>query len=381
LFYSRNIGLSAGGTPVPVNVGGKLTGKVSGFDVGALNVQTGGTGGEDGENFTVARIRKEVLGRSYIGAIATNRQGNGQRNTVAGFDGRFTFFRNLNVMGLAARADDERVGRPQWAKQLGAEWRSDFVDAGANYIDVAPQFNAGVGFTRFRERLTGLSLRLKPRPRRWGVRQFVVSPHLVFFHDGEGDLRNREMTVSAGAVFESGDVIDVVPSFSSERVSRPFPIGPGVSVPIGDYDWNAITLRVGTFNGRKISGGGSLSVGDFYDGTKRTLSMNADLRPNKTLSLNPTYSVNDVDIRAGAFVTHLFGLRANVSFSTNLLTSAYVQYNSAGQLAATQVRFNYIFRTIDNLYVVFNETRFTEGIFNGRSNRSLVTKLTYSLHR
>ena len=59
----------------------------------------------------------------------------------------------------------------------------------------------------------------------------------------------------------------------------------------------------------------------------------------------------------GAFVTHLFGLRANVSFSTSLLTSAFVQYNSAGQLAATQIRVNYIFRTIDNVYVVYSETR------------------------
>jgi hypothetical protein len=91
--------------------------------------------------------------------------------------------------------------------------------------------------------------------------------------------------------------------------------------------------------------------------------------------------LNDVELLQGDFRTHLFGLRANVSFSTNLLTSVYLQYNSAGQLAATQVRFNYIFRTIDNLYVVFNDTHFTEGIYSGRSNRSLVTKVTYSLHR
>lgn len=50
-------------------------------------------------------------------------------------------------------------------------------------------------------------------------------------------------------------------------------------------------------------------------------------------------------------------------------------------MAAIQVRFNYIFRTIDNVYVVFNETRFTGGVFADRSNRSLVLKVTYSVHR
>ena len=63
------------------------------------------------------------------------------------------------------------------------------------------------------------------------------------------------------------------------------------------------------------------------------------------------------------------------------LTSIYAQYNSAGQLAATQVRLNYIFRTIDNFYLVFNDTRFTEGVFEGQANQSLVAKMTYSLHR
>lgn len=109
--------------------------------------------------------------------------------------------------------------------------------------------------------------------------------------------------------------------------------------------------------------------------------MNGDLRPNKVLSINPSYQINDVHLSTGAFVTHLFGLRANVSFSTSLLTSAFVQYNSAGQLAATQVRVNYIFRTIDNLYLVYNETRFTDGLFDGQANKSLVLKVTYSVHR
>jgi hypothetical protein len=140
-------------------------------------------------------------------------------------------------------------------------------------------------------------------------------------------------------------------------------------------------VNVRTFNGRRASGNASLSIGDFYDGDKRTLTLGGDLRPSARLSLNPSYQVNDVVLGAGAFRTHLAGLRANVSFSTSLLTSAFVQYNSAGQLAATQLRLNYIFRTIDNVYLVFNETRFTAGVFDGRANRSLVMKVTYSLHR
>jgi len=389
LFYSRNIGLSNQGTPITIPAGGKLTGKVGGFDVGVLTAQTDETDRQPGENFTVGRVRKEVLGRSYVGAIATNRQGGGVRNTVLGVDGRFTFFNNLNIMGLAARSEDDRgatasAARPaggRWATQLGAEWRDDFVEAGANYLDVDPNFNAGIGYVRARERMVGVRGSLKPRPKRWNIRQFELTPTSVWYHDVDRALRSRDTAVTFAAAFQSGDRIELVPSDSYERVVRPFPIGPGTTVRPGEYDWRTVTLNLRSYNGRKVSGNLSVSNGSFYDGDKTTVTLSGDLRPNKTLSLNPSYQVNNVALSAGAFVTHLFGLRANVSFSTNLLTSAYVQYNSAGQLAATQVRVNYIFRTIDNIFLVYNETRYTDGVFNGKANQSLVLKVTYSVHR
>jgi hypothetical protein len=380
MVYTRNIGLSSAGTPITIPVGAKLTGKAAGFDVGILNAQTADTPTQSGENFSIARVRKEVLGRSYVGAIATNRQGGGARNLLVGADARFTFFNYLNVMGMAARAEDR--GRPgQWATQLGAEWRDDRFELGANYIDIDPAFNAGIGYVRVRERLTGVRASLKPRPRRWRVRQFELTPSSVWYHDANGALRSRESNITLSSAFETGDLVSIAAFDSHERVVRPFPIGPGVTVAPGEYDWRGVTMGVRTFNGRKAQFNASLSTGDFYDGAKHTITVNGDLRPNRTLSINPSYQINGVDLAAGAFVTHLFGLRVNVSFSTNLLTSAFLQYNSAGQLAATQVRVNFIFRTIDNIYVVYNESRYTAGAFDGRANKSLVMKATYSLHR
>jgi hypothetical protein len=154
-----------------------------------------------------------------------------------------------------------------------------------------------------------------------------------------------------------------------------------VRLPVGGYQWNESTMTLRSYNGRKLSGVVGFTVGDFYNGTKRTWNLSTELRPGKNLSLQPAYSYNNVDLTQGSFNTHLIGVRSNVSFSTNLLTSAYVQYNSAGELAAVQVRLNYIFRTIDNFIVAYNEMRYTDGLFSGESNRSLVMKATYSVHR
>lgn len=380
-FYSRSIGLAPDGTQLPVRAGAKLTGKVSGFDVGVLDVQTDDVGRTPSENFAVARVRKEVLGRSYVGAMMTNKEGGGTRNTIVGGDARFTFFKNLNVMGLFARADDSRVARTQWATQVGAEWRSDVFELGGNLIDVDPEFRTDVGFIRRRERMIGLRGSLKPRPGRWGVRQFELTPQAVFYHDDARVLRTRESQFQVASGFQSGDRIELAVQNNYDHPPRPFPIGQGVVLPSRAYEWNNVVATVRSFNGRKVSGSASVSVGDFYDGTKQTVTLQGELRPSRFLSLNPNYQVNDVEVGPGAFRTHLVGLRANISFSTSLLTSVYAQYNSAGQLAATQVRVNYIFRSIDNVYLVFNDTHFTDGVFQGRANRSLVAKVTYSIHR
>ena len=97
LFFSRRIGLQ-GGDVVPILAGGRLTGKIGAFDVGALSIQTDNEplSGAQTTNFTVLRVKRDILRRSTIGGIFTNRSvsliGDGS-NQVYGVDGRLAFFR------------------------------------------------------------------------------------------------------------------------------------------------------------------------------------------------------------------------------------------------------------------------------------------------
>ena len=386
VFYTRRIGLSDTGEPTPLHGGGKVTGKVAGFDLGVLSVQSEGQVGGESENFAVGRIRKEILGRSYIGAIVTNRQGDGRFNRVAGADARFVFLEHLSIAGLIAQSSDSTGsvnlagGRKRWVRQTGIEWLADKIEAGMNYIGVDPDFNPGIGFVRRHDRLFGQRFSYRPRPGGALIRQLEITPTNVGYYNDTGVLLSRNSHVPLAASFQSGDRIEFDIGNVAERLLRPFNIG-SVTLPVGSYEWNESGLTLRTYNGRSLSAVAGFTAGDFYNGTKRTWMLSGEVRPNKNVSLQPTYTVNDVNLVQGSFNTHLVGGRSNVSFSTNLLTSAYVQYNSAGDLAAFQLRFNYIFRTIDYVIVTYNETRFTDGPLSGKANQSLVLKLTYSVHR
>ena len=382
LFHSRRIGLSDAGEPIRILAGSKLTGKVGEFNLGFLNVQTGEDQGQPGENFTAARFRKEMLGRSYVGGIFTNRQGGGNFNRVAGMDARFVLKRYLHVMGMLAKSFSSEISSDkEWLRQIGAEWRTDLVTAGVNYMDIEPDFDPGIGFLRRRDRMIGTRVVLKPRPGGEPIRNFEITPSLVYFHDEDRVLKSRNADLGFGIVFQSGDKVEFEIANDVERLFKEFPIGPGVTLPVGLYQWNAGEVSFRSFNGRKLAGSAGVSIGDFYNGTKNSFDLAGEFRPNETVNFSPSYEFNDIDLIEGSFNTHLFGLRANVSFTNDLLSSAFLQYNSKGALAALQVRFNYIFRTIDNFFIVYNETRFTDGVFSGESDRSLIFKITYSLHR
>ena len=99
LFYSRRIGLH-GGREVPLEAGGRLTGRVGRFSIGAVNIQTGGEPATSAPttNFSVFRLKRDLLRSSGVGVIATHRsvaEGGAGSNTSFGVDGEWRAFENV----------------------------------------------------------------------------------------------------------------------------------------------------------------------------------------------------------------------------------------------------------------------------------------------
>ena len=78
---------------IPTDVGERLTGKVGDFSVGAINIQTVEQDATPATTFTVLRVKRDILRRSSIGAIFTNRSEStvvpGATNQAAGVDALF----------------------------------------------------------------------------------------------------------------------------------------------------------------------------------------------------------------------------------------------------------------------------------------------------
>src|SRR5205823_504970 len=77
LFFSRRIGISDSGALIPIQGGARLTGKAGGANVGLLDMQTEQIGTVSANNFSAARVSKDLKNRSGFGAIAVSRIGTG----------------------------------------------------------------------------------------------------------------------------------------------------------------------------------------------------------------------------------------------------------------------------------------------------------------
>jgi hypothetical protein len=150
LFYSRRIGLNRGRV-VPIEAGARVTGKLGKFGVGLLNIQGDGeeVSATPSTNFTVLRVKRDILKKSTIGGMFTSRSASNVApgsNQAYGMDAAFGFFENLTVGGYYARTrTDGREGDDD-SFQGRFDYFADRYGAKVEYLDVGDDFNPEIGF-------------------------------------------------------------------------------------------------------------------------------------------------------------------------------------------------------------------------------------------
>ena len=395
LFYSRRIGL-LGGEVVPIRGGGRLTGKVGAFDVGALNIQTGAlAGGAEAlsaaraANFTVLRIKRDLLRRSSVGALFTNRSvsldGAGS-NQAWGADASFSFFDSVNFLGYYARTRSPGAAGRDASYQARFDYGADRYGFELDHLAVEDDFRPEVGFVRRDNfRRTSVSGRFSPRPRSVeSVRQFVLEASLDYFLTADtGRLETRQQQVAVQTEFENSDQFGVRFSDSFEFLRKPFTVSrrEGVTIPVGGYDFSDVRLTYALGPQRPLNGRVDVTTGGYFDGRLTAVDLGrgrVDLSPR--LSVEPGVSFNWIDLPGGGFRTDLVRGRLNYTFSPRMFVSGLFQYNSTNRTLGTNLRLRWEYTPGSELFVVYTEEQDVDPLRPDRyaelRNRGFVVKVT-----
>ena len=384
LFYSRRIGLNQG-LAVPVLAGGRLTGRVGRFSIGAVSIGTRDApkANADATNFSVLRLRRDILRRSSIGAMATHRsvaQGGIGTNDAYGIDGTFAFFANLSFNTYWAKTRTAGLAGNDTSYRTQMEYAGDRYGVQLDRLVVGDSFNPEVGFVRRRNiRESVGQLRFSPRPKKIkSVRKFSAIGTFTYIEDGAGSLQTRTADGEFAIELQNSDRFSVGLLDDFERLAQSFAVTPSARVPAGAYHF--ATARVGYTFGqqRPVSGNLLVEHGAFYDGRRTSVGFSRT-RVNLTprFSLEPTVSINWIDLPGGSFTTNLIGSRVTYTMTPLMFASALVQYNSTTRRTSANVRLRWEYRPGSELFVVYNEERDTLARgFPGLQNRALIIKVT-----
>jgi hypothetical protein len=387
LFYSRRIGLS-GGREVPILAGGRITGRSGRFSLGAINISTRDepSASAQGANFSVVRVKRDVLRRSSIGAIVTSRslaQSGEGSNQAYGIDGTFAFFDNLSINTYWAKTRSEALaasGDSAISYRAQVEYNGDRYGVQAERLDVGRRFSPDIGYVRRSDmRRNYGQFRFSPRPSNMpSIRKFFGVGTLTYITDWDGRLETRDSDGEFAIEFQNSDRFSAGVTDSYELLREPFPITPEVSIAPGAYDFTTWRTSMRFGQQRNISGTLTAEHGTFYDGRLTTLSFNRT-RVNLTsaFSFEPNISINWADLPAGAFTTTLTGSRVTYTMTPLMFASALIQYNSSTNRVSTNVRLRWEYRPGSELFVVYNEERdtLTAPRIPNLQNRAFIVKI------
>lgn len=356
-FFSRKIGLSPRGTPVDIEYGGKVSGRIGRVRVGLLSVRQSSFETLDPSTLSVARIAADVLEESSVGFIATSGDPfSNDSSSLVGADflylnSRFPGNRTLQGEAWVQKSNHPRAGSDDTAFGVGLELKDE--EGWQQEISVQKlgrDFAPALGFVS-RPGTVEYAGNIGHNHLVNGPRLQAVFSYLEFTRTEtvDGELESQSIVFSP-LEFESTARDRLVPYLrqSEEQLTVAFPIhanpvtGARVVIPVGRYKFRDAGLDYFGGEQRRLSARVNLQHGEFFDGDRSSANVRLEWRPSRHLSLNGGYEFNDIDLPDGSFTTRVLSAGYNVNFSSRLSWTSLLQYDNVTEQAGIQSLISYI---------------------------------------
>jgi len=383
LFYSRRIGLERG-REVPIEGGARVTGRAGPYSIGVLDIQTSSVDayGVPATNFAVARVRRDILRRSAIGAIATRRSnvsGGASAGDTVGVDGQFAFFEDLWMQAYWAKTNTPGLPGDDTSYRAQLYYNGDRYGFVAHRLAVGEDFNPDMGYVkRAGFAKNQANARFSPRPARVAaVRKFVYQGWWQQFDGSSGGVESRELKGEFKTEFQNSDEFETTYELVYERLDRPFDIARNVTIASGGYDNTLLRTAFKFGEQRPVSGTAFLEHGRLWSGDLTTVGFTSGMvKVNAHLSFEPGLSMNHATLPFGDFTTALITSRVTYTITPLMFLSSLMQYNSSSNSLATNARLRWEYAPGSELFIVYNEGRDTRASgLPDLQNRSIVVKV------
>jgi len=387
-FFSRRVGLNS-----PVIAGARLSGNAGeDWRIGLMTMQTAVRDLNSADNFSVAVVQRKILSRSNVGVFMTNKQvlvapedtayHSYQFNRVAG--GEFNF----------ASADNNWTGKVFYHHSFnpGPEGNRSAASAMINYS--TRKFNAGLsqayvggnylaemGFIRrtgYLRTTPSMGYQFYPKSKR--VTSHGPSLRSDLYFEPGMTLTDREVDLEYSLTWSDRSVIKVGLEEGYVMLLEPFdPTNTGGEmIPAGsEFNWTEAYLSYQSTQRRLFTFLLEGRYGGYFGGTRAQFETEMSYRVQPYGSLSLAASYNHILLPEPYTSTDLvlLGPKLDITFTEKLFFTTFVQYNNQIDNINVNMRFQWRFAPVSDLFIVYTENAYATGWQT--KNRGIVLKFSY----
>lgn len=382
-FFSRRIGLDA-----PVLAGARLSGKpAKDWRLGLMTMQTEKTSELLSRNYTVASVQRQIFARSNVGFIFVNKENfnkpDGQKdfNRVFGLDYNLASKDNLwTGKFFYHRSFDEINPGKQYAQGAQLEYKSRKLELEFAQTSVGENYNAETGFVRRKGyNFLGPELEYLWVPNRWITNHGITLKNENYFN-ADYQIMDQQNTLMYSFVFRDRSEFKLGIDDYFVHLEHDFdPTNQsGLSLKKGtEYHYQGYWGEYLSDNRKDLSFRVTLAKGSYFNGKFNVAEGNVNYRIQPYVNLNLAFSYNDIDLPAPFVRTRMWLVspKVDVTFSEKLFLSTFVQYNEQIENMNLNLRFQWRYKPVSDIFVVYTGNYFTSD-FSPR-NRAIVVKMSY----
>jgi len=407
-FYSRRIGLDKDNNPIPIIGGARLSGNInSSTRFGLMSMETGAKGDYSPENYSAVSINKNVLARSLVKVYFLNRQ-NFQdeaqkkadpldawgRNGGATFD---YFSRDGKWNGWAAYHHSFKPGISKENKYLEAGFGYntrkfnaivDVATVGTNYYtdmgyvqridnyDAVRDTTIRVGFKHMFINFTYTGY-----PTHGPIARHKLSVENYSVINPDNSFNETNYNASHQTEFKNTSFLKVQASYNQLQLLYPISFTDYKPLPAGSYKYSQGSLNYFSDGRKRVSYSVTYTGGQFYNGTLQSIIGMVTLRsmPHFNLVLQAEYDKLHFPGEYGNNELFLLSPKVEYNFSTKTSWTTFLQYNTQANNFNINSRFQYRFKPMSDIYLVYTDNYFTTPFMQNK-NRALVLKVNYWLN-
>ena len=404
-FFSRRIGVAKDldGNTIENKIiaGARLSGKITNnMRLGFLNMQTqeDRANGISANNNTVFSLQQKMFSRSYLGLIFVNRQQTGDELEGNEQD---KFNRVLGLDYTLASKDNKWTGRSFIHQSFLPNKTTDAYSAGfrLNYNvrkhiiryginRIGDGYQSDLGFLR----RTGIQKHfLRYGHRLWvdspTIRSIQLSQSLFYIDKPKSNNLVTDRALSSRAEINFTDQSRFQLEYNKRYTFltdefNPLGIDDAIVLP-GEmgYNYSDVEVSYRSNFSKKINYNFQTSFGDFYNGTKFSVSSEIAIRlqPRFNGSIKVNYDKIDFPAPYTSGELWLIGPKIDYTFSKSIFWNTFIQYSSQSETLGINSRLQWRFAPLSDFYIVYNDNYFATTTFVPRV-RSLTFKLTYWLN-